>query len=117
VLALLLALMPVLGYAAPENPPTIPPADAAQHVGELVIVQGVVDQVSVSSRSSTTYLNFGSRYPNHTFAAVIFQAKQSQFPNVQAYEGKKVEVRGVVQLYRGKPEIILNERGQLRVPE
>lgn len=117
MLALLLALTPILGYAAPENPPTISPADAAQHVGELVIVQGVVDQVSVSSRSSTTYLNFGGRYPNHIFAAGIFQAKQSQFPNVQAYEGKKVEVRGVVQLHGGKAEIILNERGQLRLPD
>jgi hypothetical protein len=60
VLTLLLALTLVVGYAAPENPLTISSADAAQHVGELVIVQGVVDQVSVSSSSSTTYQGLGT---------------------------------------------------------
>jgi hypothetical protein len=61
MLALLLALLP---FAAPaENPPTITPADAAKHVGELVIVQGTVDQVSVTG-SQTTYLNFGVRFAN-----------------------------------------------------
>ena len=115
MLALVLAL---LAFVAPaDKPPVITPAEAAKHVGELVIVRGTVDQVSVSTRTETTYLNFGGRYPNQVFAAVISKAKQAQFPNVKEYEGKVVQVRGVVQRYRGTAEIILNEPGQLRLPD
>jgi hypothetical protein len=50
---LALIVVPLL-LAAPtaDNPPVITPVEAAKHVGELVIVQGTVDQVSVSSRSA-----------------------------------------------------------------
>jgi len=68
MLALLLSL---LSLVAPPTPPTISPADAAQHVGEFVMVQGTVDQVSVTTRNGT-FLDFGGRYPNYTFTAVIF---------------------------------------------
>ncbi len=71
----------------------------------------------MSSRSNTTYLNLGGHYPDHAFTPVIFKAKQAQFANVKSYEGKVAQVRGVVQLYRGKPEIILNGPGQLRAPD
>ena len=116
---MLVLILALLSLAAPvaDGPPTITPAEAAKHVGELVIVQGTVDQVSVSARSETTFLNFGGKYPNNAFVAVIFKANKERFPNVKACEGKVVQVRGVVQLYRGKPEIILNDPVQLRLPE
>jgi len=106
-------VLAVFSLVAVADPPTITPAEASKHVGELVVVKGTVDQVSVSL-SETTYLNFGGRYPNHTLTAVISKAKRAQFPNVKSYEGKVAQVRGVVQLYRGEPEITLNEPGQLR---
>ncbi len=73
--------------------------------------------MSVSSHSETTYLNFGGRHPNHTFSAVIFKSKLAQFPNLRGYEGKVARVRGVVQVYFDKPEMVLNEPGQLRSPD
>jgi DNA/RNA endonuclease YhcR with UshA esterase domain len=47
---------------------------------------------------------------------VIFKSKQRDFTGVKGCEGKVAQVRGVVKLYRDKPEIILNEPGQLRSP-
>jgi hypothetical protein len=47
---------------------------------------------------------------------LIFEATQAQFPNAKSYEGRVALVRGVVQLCRGKPEIISNDVGQLRLP-
>jgi DNA/RNA endonuclease YhcR with UshA esterase domain len=38
-------------------------------------------------------------------------------PNARGSEGRFAHVRGVVQLYRDKAEIILNEPGQLRSPD
>jgi len=108
----------VLALAAPAtpNPPVIPPEEAAKHVGETVIVRGTITQIALTV-NLTTHINFGGVYPNHVFTATVFKAKQSQFPGVRDYEGKVVEVQGVVHLYRNKPEIVLEERKQIRLAD
>jgi len=114
MLALVLATLTLLAPAGP--PPVITPAEAASHVGELVVVQGKVSQI-VLSVNLTTHINFGGLYPNHVFTSTIFKANQPLFKGVKDYEGKVVQVRGVVRLYRGKPEIVLEEPTQLRLAD
>jgi len=106
VLPSVLAVAVGLAGAALAETPVVAPVDAAQHVGKEVVVEGVVVQVSVSTPSEPIYLNFGARYPKHVFAAVVFA-------DAGKWEGKKVRVTGTVQLYRGKPEIVLNDPAQL----
>jgi hypothetical protein len=115
MLALLLAVLPLLAQA-PPNPRVVTPADAAKHVGETVIVEGKIEQI-VLSVNLTTHINFGGRYPNHLFTATILKASQPLFKDVKDLEGKAVRVEGTVRLYRGKPEIVLTERSQLRAAE
>ena len=74
-----------------------------------------MSDVGYSARSHTTFLNFGGRYPNHDFTAVIFRAAESSFPDAQKWLGATLRVTGRVQLYRGKPEIILNDPKQVDV--
>jgi DNA/RNA endonuclease YhcR with UshA esterase domain len=99
--------------ATAQQPRVVADTQAARSVGRTVTVEGVVAQVSVSRRSNTTFLNFGRRYPNHTFTAVIFRSAANQFPNPRQWEGKRVRVTGEVRLYRGRPEIVLEEPRQL----
>ncbi len=49
---------------------TITPQEAAQNVGQSVVVEGVVRQIS-RSRGGTVFVNFGGRYPNHVFRGGI----------------------------------------------
>jgi len=91
---------------------TIGDTAAGSVVGQTLTVEGTVAGVTVL-RTGTTFLNFGAPYPNQTFTAVIFRSAASGFPNPQQWEGKRVRVTGKVQLYRGKPEVILNETSQL----
>ena len=110
----MLVLLPtVLSLFAVAAPPTITPAEAAKHVGEEVVVQGTIDQIATTV-NLTTHINFGGRYPNHVFTATILKAKQGLFTRVKTLEGTVAQVQGVVKLYRGKPEIMLNEPSQLR---
>lgn len=114
MLALLFA---VLASVAPvQNPPVITPDEAAKHVGQVVVVRGEISQI-VLSVNLTTHINFGGVYPNHVFTATIFKAKQTLFTGVRDYEGKVVQVQGLVHLYRGKPEIVLTERAQIRLAD
>jgi DNA/RNA endonuclease YhcR with UshA esterase domain len=87
-------------------------SSAHAYVGQTVTVEGTVATVHVT-RTGTTFLNFGAAYPKQTFTAVIFRPAASRFPNPQQWEGKRVRVTGQVRLYRGKPEIILEELSQL----
>ena len=111
------ALVPILGLillATPAVAQTVRPADARAHVGQTVTVEGVVSEVHVASGSGMTFIDMGGRYPDNPFAAVIFRDDASKFPNVAALDGKTVDVTGAVQLYKGKPEIILKSAAQLK---
>jgi DNA/RNA endonuclease YhcR with UshA esterase domain len=114
MLAMLLSVLAVVVPA--QKPPVIAPADAAGHIGEIVIVQGTITQIAVTV-NLTTHINFGGRYPNHVFTATIFKAKQTMFPGVRDFDGKVVQVEGQVHLYRGKPEIVLTEPTQIRLAD
>jgi DNA/RNA endonuclease YhcR with UshA esterase domain len=86
--------------------------EAKAHVGEMVTVRGVIANVR-TSKAGNTFINFGRPSIYQTFTAVIFRDKAHLFRNVHSLEGKEVSVTGVIRLYKGKPEIILNEPRQL----
>ena len=79
------------------------------------MVEGVVSYVGYSSRSDTTFLNMGGRYPFDTFTAVSFESAKPRFPEAKSWEGKRVRVRGVVMQCRGEPEIVLERVEQVTV--
>jgi DNA/RNA endonuclease YhcR with UshA esterase domain len=112
---LALAFLLVAG-AAPvlAQVPAIAPGAAKSHIGEQVTVEGVVSEVHHAASGRATFIDMGGRYPNNAFAAVIFESDAGKFPNVDALDGKTVDVSGRIQLYRGKPEIILNDPGQIK---
>jgi len=101
--------------------------NASEHKGEDITVCGVVTQVSTpyNVAGDPTYLNFGGRYPNHSFTAVIWGRDTNKFIKntdtfiygLKGYEGKKIAVTGVIQDYRGKPQIVLVNPEQIEVIE
>jgi DNA/RNA endonuclease YhcR with UshA esterase domain len=100
--------------AAAQTPP-IAPAAAKDHVGEQVTIEGVVSEVHHAASGRVTFIDMGGRYPSRPFAAVIFQSDAGKFPNVDALDGKTIDVSGRIRLYRGTPEIIVNDPGQIKV--
>ena len=107
-LLLLATATPALAQA------TIAPAAAKDHVGEVVIIEGAVSEVHHAS-GRATFIDMGGRYPNNVFTAVIFESDAGKFPNVDALNGKTIHVSGSIRLYRGRPEVILNDPGQIKV--
>jgi DNA/RNA endonuclease YhcR with UshA esterase domain len=116
LLSVLALVAPVQDKKPAQAPPIIAPEQAAKYVGKDVIVQGRITQVVLSVNLST-HINFGGLYPNHVFTATAFKVDQPLFADVKQYEGQIVRVQGNVHLYRGKPEIVLTERSQLRLAE
>jgi len=109
--ALAAAAAPAL---AQTQMPAIAAADAKAHVGQTVTVEGVVSEVHTAASGRATFIDIGGRYPHHTFTAVIFSRDVTKFSNVDALNGKTVDVTGPVRLPNGRPEIILNDPGQIK---
>lgn len=93
---------------------TITPKEAAYYVGDSTTVAGVVSQVS-TSRGGTIFINFGGRYPNHKFYAVLFRSNAGAFSGVRSLEGRTVAITGTIELYKGKPQIILRSPSQIDI--
>ena len=108
VLVLALLIHPTV-ITAQEN--TITAADAIKYVGQKATVCGIVASATFSSRSKgqPTFLNLDQPYPRQNFTAVIWGKDRGYFssPPEIAYRGKRICVTGLVELYKGKPEIIV----------
>lgn len=99
--------------STPTFAQTITASEASNYIGKTVTVKGVVDEVHTSGKGNT-FLDLGGKYPDQAFTGVIFSESTGAFPQVHALEGKTVEINGPVQLYHGKPEVILKSASQLK---
>jgi hypothetical protein len=102
--------------ATPALAETVSAADAGKHVGQTVTVQDVVTGVHTARSGKATFINMGGRYPNNAFTAVIFEQDRVAVGDVEYLEGKTAAITGKVELYQGKPEIVVRSKGQIATP-
>lgn len=105
-----IAILFLLSRFSPAD--CIPFTDAAKHVGETQCITGKVVQVRHGSRG-ITYVNFCDDYRVCPFAAVVFARDLKHVGDVRQLQGRVIEVTGLVKMYDGRAEIILNRARQL----
>lgn len=99
------------------SPPTSQCIDfknAGNYVGEYKCITGRVDNVFTSAKGNT-FLNFCPDYRTCPFFSVIFSSDSYKFPNPKQYQGKTVEISGLIKTYQGRTEIILNDSSQIKI--
>jgi hypothetical protein len=104
----------LLIVSAPALAADIAVKDAAVHVGQLATVVGVVDNVH-RSRGNMIFIDMGGAYPNNVFSAVVLAKDAGKFPNLLPLKGKKVGISGKIEIYRNKPEIVMQNADQLKM--
>ena len=106
----------LVGWAAAGQADPLAPDEAAKHAGETATVCGVVAGAKFAPqvRGGTTFLDFEKPYPNATFTALIFAGDRAKFgaPEKTA-QGKDLCVTGKIEMYQGKPQIVLKDPKQL----
>lgn len=93
-------------------PDTITVSKAYQYIGKEAVVKGTVTSARKAEqvKGTPTFLNM--KEDTVQFTVVIWDEVASQFsaqPHTTFTVGKKIAVRGIVQLYRGKPQIKLTK--------
>jgi len=114
ILIVFLGLVLQVGIAAQER---ISPTEASKYVGKPTIVCGQVASATFAARSRgrPTFLNLDRPYPNQIFTAFIWGENRGKFPTPpeKAYSGKKICVTGTISSYRGQPQIVVRDPGQI----
>jgi DNA/RNA endonuclease YhcR with UshA esterase domain len=95
---------------------TLTTDQAVNHVGENATVCGTVASANYAARSKgqPTFLNLDGAYPHQIFTVLIWGSDRSKFGAPETVlAGKHVCATGIIQLFRGVPEIIIHETSGL----
>ena len=87
-------------------------AEASKHVGTSQCVSGTVLHVE-DGRNGTKLLSFCKDAKACPFTVVVFPADLKKMGDIRQLEGRQVEIKGTVQNYGGRAEIILRRTQQL----
>ncbi|HXB43738.1 MAG TPA: S1/P1 nuclease [Puia sp.] len=105
--------------AIAQSTNSITPEAAADHIGETLTICGKVFGAKYleASNGSPTLVNLGAEYPNNPFTLVIYGSDRSGFSyKPEEYLiGKFICVTGTIKLYKGKPEVIVSQAGQIQI--
>jgi DNA/RNA endonuclease YhcR with UshA esterase domain len=111
-LPLLLAFLALT--VTPTVADTISASEAKNHVGQNATVCGKVasERTATNSRGEPTFINLDAAYPNQVFTILVW-GDDRQTVGELPREGSRVCATGVIQEYRGVPEIVVRNSGQL----
>jgi DNA/RNA endonuclease YhcR with UshA esterase domain len=90
----------------------VPFAQARQHVGKTQCISGTVLHVKEGSKGMT-YLDFCEDYRTCPFTVVVFPGDLKHVGDVRQLQGRAIEIKGTIQDYDGRGEIILRYPQQL----
>lgn len=99
---------------------TISTDSLSYYKGQFIRVCATVTGTHVSTgKSETTFINFGEPFPNNSFSLVVFQknAETFSYKPAEFLENKNICITGRVKMYKGKPEISINNEKQIRIEE
>ena len=96
---------------------TTKPAQAIKYVGKKATVCGTVASATYASRTKgkPTFLNLDEPYPRQIFTVVIWGKNRDDFKDApeSMYRDKRICVTGLVESYKGKPEIMVSVPDQI----
>ncbi len=84
---------------------------ASQHIGERATVCGQVAQVKEFSKGY--YLNLGNTYPHQDATVLVWSSNVDKFDNLTSFEGSPICVDGMINTYKGVPQIEMKSPSQI----
>ena len=98
----------------PARAQSISAGDAKAHIGENATVCGKVtgERTATSSRGKPTFINLDAAYPNQVFTILIWGDNRAQIGELPRVDSR-VCATGIIQDYRGVPEIVVRSAEQL----
>jgi len=96
--------------SSPQNCLTI--AEAQKHVGKTYCVSGTIVRVEEGS-NGVTFLDFCADYRSCPFTVILFPGDRKNVGDVRLLQGRTVTIKGRIEEYDERAEIILRHPQQL----
>lgn len=93
----------------------IPVDSVNNHIRENVIICTQV--FGVKSTATISFINLGAAYPNAPLTVVVFAKDSANFkePLAALYDSKKICVTGILNVYKGKTQIVVTKPEHIEV--
>jgi hypothetical protein len=96
--------------------------EAKNHIGDSVMMSGVIYDIKVfeddDKKPTLALINLGAAYPNQIVTIAVrpelYKNTGIVFPD-QRFKGDLANVTGKIELYKGKPQIIIHSAEQLHI--
>ena len=113
-------IFPACNSQAETVSESLSPAQAKDYIGKIATICGKVvsARYATNTRRKPTFLNLDEPFPRQVFTALIWGSDRYKFgqPEVELM-GERICVNGLIEGYKGKPEIIVREKSQLEITE
>ena len=110
-----LALLPASLAVSPVLADPIASRDAAGHMGETATVKG---RASITVMpSGEVYLDLDGQGDSAPLSAYVSRRNRPKFPDLSGLNGRIVEISGRIGVFRARPEIFLEDPGQVAVQQ
>jgi DNA/RNA endonuclease YhcR with UshA esterase domain len=106
------AIFSVCSASNTSKPDCVAFAEAGKHLGANQCIRGTVLHVE-DGRNGAKLLTFCQDSKACPFTVVVFPADLKKMGNVHQLEGQQIEIKGTVQDYDGRAEIVLRRSQQL----
>jgi hypothetical protein len=95
---------------------TLQPTEAVTHIDETATVCGVVASARqvLDLRGEPVFLCLGHGYPEQDFTIVVPAGDRADLPKAETLLGHQVCASGLIQRFRGKPQLVLESPAQLK---
>ena len=116
-LAILIFCLVAIGEASAQGR-KLTAGEAKDHIGERATVCGKVVSVHFAGRSKgqPTFMNLDEPYPRQIFTIVIWGSDRAKFGDFESkYRDARVCVTGKITEFRGSPETVANDPGQIEL--
>jgi len=96
-------------------------SDVPKHIGDSVSISATIygGKYLEHIKGSPTFLNVGADYPNAPRTLVMWSDVRKEFPKKPPevlLVGKDCLIFGKIELYKGKPQIVIHSRKQIIEP-
>jgi hypothetical protein len=96
-------------------------AEVNKHIGDSVTVCGKIygGKFLDAAKNQPTFLNMGAAYPDQLLTIVIWGSTRKSFPYKpeEQLKGKQVCVTGKIDLFKEKPQIMVQQDAQLQIQQ
>lgn len=116
----LYAFLLVFAFSALNAQQTVKLEEVSTHIGDTVTLKAKIFGIRqlTNAKGAPTFINLGAAYPNQLLTVVIWQDVKDKMgfdALEEKYIGGMAVVTGKLELYNGKPQIVIRDPKQFDI--